>query len=115
MRRKKGLPKSKAGSRTIRAEQLTQAERTALSDGRMFEAAMELITKYGSHNTTLKEVGELAGYSRGLASGRFGSKDALLNELVGACNRRWKEEYDSYIGKRKGLEAFRSGIDCLIH
>ena len=37
---------------------LTQAERTALSDRRMFEAAIDLINERGTQKTTLKEIGE---------------------------------------------------------
>ena len=38
-----------------------QAERSALSDQRMLDAAVRLIVEKGSAGTTLKEVGELAG------------------------------------------------------
>ena len=44
-----------------RAVRRTQAERTALSDARMFDAARQLIVEQGTHATTLKEVGERAG------------------------------------------------------
>ena len=37
---------------------MTQAERTALSDRRMFDAAIELINERGTQKTTLKEIGE---------------------------------------------------------
>ena len=49
--------KSKNGRRT-------QAERTALSDQKMFEAAIKLFIEKGTQKTTLKEIGEMAGYSR---------------------------------------------------
>ena len=58
-----------------------QAERSAQSDKKMFEAAIELINERGTAKTTLKDIGEHAGYSRGLASYRFGSKDGLWMEL----------------------------------
>ena len=57
-----------------RARPRTQAERTALSDRRMLEAAIRLIIERGTAGTTLREIGERAGYSRGLASYRFGNK-----------------------------------------
>ena len=56
----------------------TQAQRTALSDQRMFEVAIELVNERGTAKTTLKDIGEGAGYSRGLASYRFGSKDVFF-------------------------------------
>ena len=36
---------------------MTQAERSALSDKRMFDAAVELINERGTQKTTLKEIG----------------------------------------------------------
>ena len=93
---------------------LTQAERTALSDGRMLDAAIRLVGERGTHNTTLKEIGEMAGYSRGLASSRFGSKEALFEELLTQFNRRWKVESISSQGDRRGLEAWRVVNQTLI-
>ena len=60
----------------------TQLERTALSDARMADAAVKLICERGAAETTLKDVGLLAGYSRGLASYRFGTKAGLWSFLV---------------------------------
>lgn len=97
-----------------KAPRLTQAERTAISDGRMLEAAMALVLERGTHNTTLREVGELAGYSRGLASNRFGSKDELFAELIDVFNERWKKESSALVGSKTGLEAFDAANDSII-
>lgn len=94
---------------------LTQAERTAISDRRMLEAAMSLVAERGTQNTTLREVGELAGYSRGLASNRFGSKEELFAELIDVFNKRWKNELTAFVGGKKGLDAFGAAIDSVIH
>ena len=88
-----------------RASRRTQAERTALSDARMFDAAMQLIIEQGTHATTLKAVGERAGYSRGLASSRFGSKDALFGQLVLHFNTSWTQELANKVGTRGGAQA----------
>jgi AcrR family transcriptional regulator len=101
--------KPKAGPR----KRMTQAERTALSDQRMYDAAMKLIGEHGTHNTTLKEVGERAGYSRGLASYRFGSKEALFGNLVTFFNHKWVEELDRFVGGRTGLAAFIAALDAV--
>lgn len=93
---------------------LTQGERTAISDGRMLETAVQLIHERGINNTTLKDIGELAGYSRGLASSRFGSKDALVLELLDRFNHRWKENSAAAVGLRTGLDAFRAANRGLI-
>jgi len=84
---------------------LTQAERTALSDRRMFEVAIDLINERGTQKTTLKEIGERAGYSRGLANYRFGSKDGLMLELFERFDGRWKEHLGEYVSDATGLQA----------
>jgi AcrR family transcriptional regulator len=91
----------------------TQAERTALSDQRMFDAAIDLIIERGTQKTTLKEIGELAGYSRGLANYRFGSKDGLLLELFASFDERWKKHLGSYIQTKTGINAVLAAADAL--
>jgi len=88
-----------------------QSERSAQSDKKMFEAAIELINERGTAKTTLKDIGEHAGYSRGLASYRFGSKDGLWLELFDKFDDIWKDHIGSYIEGKTGLEALR----CAIH
>jgi AcrR family transcriptional regulator len=92
---------------------MTQAERTALSDQRMFDAAIELINERGTQKTTLKEIGEIAGYSRGLANYRFGSKDGLMLELFARFDTRWKKHLGSYIEDRTGIGAVLAAADAL--
>ena len=91
----------------------TQAERTALSDSRMFEAAISLINERGTQKTTLKDIGEIAGYSRGLANYRFGSKDGLMLELFARFDTRWKEHLGSYIKQQTGIKAVLAAADAL--
>ncbi|MGK0500239.1 MAG: AcrR family transcriptional regulator [Oceanicoccus sp.] len=91
----------------------TQAERTALSDKKMFEAAIELINEHGTQKTTLKEIGERAGYSRGLANYRFGSKDGLMLELFERFDVRWKEHLQNYVANQSGLAALLQASSAL--
>jgi len=91
----------------------TQAERTALSDQRMFDAAIQLIIERGTHKTTLKEIGEKAGYSRGLANYRFGSKDGLMLELFARFDGRWKAHLSSYVGDRTGIAGVKAASRAL--
>ncbi len=88
-----------------RTRRRTQAERVALSDTRMFEVAVELIVERGTERTTLKEIGERAGYSRGLAHSRFGSKEAFLDKLFERFDERWKVHLGSYVGGKTGIAA----------
>jgi AcrR family transcriptional regulator len=91
----------------------TQAERTALSDQRMLEVAIKLINERGTQKTTLKEIGELAGYSRGLANYRFGSKDGLMRELFTQFDERWKNHIENYIEQKSGIAAVLAAADAL--
>lgn len=76
---------------------------------------MALVLEHGTHNTTLREVGERAGYSRGLASNRFGSKEELFAELIQIYNERWKKESTAFVGNKTGLEAFDAANESIIH
>lgn len=100
---------------STKSVRMSQAERTAISDGRMYEAAIHLIGERGTHQTTLKDVGERAGYSRGLASNRFGSKEALFKNIVHDFNVKWASELALHVGGRTGLSAFISAIEAVEH
>jgi AcrR family transcriptional regulator len=93
----------------------TQAERTALSDSRMFEAAIELLCEGGIHRATLRDIGERAGYSRGLASARFGSKEGLFASLVSNIDAKWSRDFAEHVGARTGLEALHATLDAVAH
>ena len=103
----------KSAEKTQANGRMTQAERTALSDRRMFDAAISLINERGTQKTTLKDIGEIAGYSRGLANYRFGSKDGLMLELFARFDTRWKEHLGSYIKKQTGIKAVLAAADAL--
>jgi AcrR family transcriptional regulator len=60
----------------------TQAQRRAESDDRLLSAAAEIIAGEGYLALTLERVGERAGFSRGLASRKYGSKDGLIEALI---------------------------------
>ena len=70
------------GSEATAANRLTQADRSALSERRTLEAAVELMGERGFEKTTLAAIGEAAGYSRGLATHLFGSKADLFAEVI---------------------------------
>jgi AcrR family transcriptional regulator len=70
----------------------TQAERSAAASDRMLGAARRLIARQGCTKTTLAQVGKEAGYTGGLVSHHFGSKEGLLRELVGRITQRFYED-----------------------
>ena len=92
---------------------LTQAERTALSDKAMLEAAMALVLEHGTDKTTLAMIGEHAGYSRGLATYRFGSKDGLYDALCRSISRHWLEYLKRGVGDKVGVEAMCAALDTI--
>ncbi len=92
---------------------LTQAERTALSDKAMLEAAMALVLEHGTDKTTLAMIGEKAGYSRGLATYRFGSKGGLYDALCKSISRRWLEYLKRGVGDKVGIEAMCAALDTI--
>jgi AcrR family transcriptional regulator len=108
------LPGDVAVENVSSRQRMTQAERTALSDNKMFDAALDLINERGTHNTTLKEIGERAGYSRGLASSRFGSKEQLFNELVAHIQTRWKADSVPRVQGKKGISSLLASIDGIV-
>ncbi|HEX2575555.1 MAG TPA: TetR/AcrR family transcriptional regulator [Aquihabitans sp.] len=61
----------------------THEERREDSAERLREALVELICEQGYSATTNAQIGERAGFSRNMVRDRYGSKDALLLDLVG--------------------------------
>jgi AcrR family transcriptional regulator len=92
-------------------ESRTQAERTAISDKAMLEAAIELILERGTDKTTLQAIGERAGYSRGLATYRFGSKAGLFDEICKSIGRHWLDYLNADVGDQRGVEAMCTALD----
>ena len=87
------------------ANSLTQAERTALSDRRMLDAAIQLIVDRGPEKTTLKALGEAAGYSRGLVTYRFGSKSGLFKAVIKQVSERFAAKVERAVKGRQGMDA----------
>jgi len=90
---------------------LTQAERTEISDMKMLDATVDLIVTRGPSATSLKEVGLKAGYSRGLASQRFGSKDKLMAFVLRNIGDVWLQQLKSATMQKTGIEAIHRALD----
>src|SRR2546421_53515 len=56
----------------------TQQQRRDQAETALLNAAAELAVEHGVRSLTLARVGERAGYSRGIVTHHFGSKQALL-------------------------------------
>jgi len=60
----------------------TQRERREETERKVLTAATALIAERGSRALTLAAVGEAAGYSRGIVTHQFGSRENLLRAVV---------------------------------
>jgi AcrR family transcriptional regulator len=91
---------------------LTQEERTDLSDRRMIDCAVRLIVERGISGTKLTDVGLEAGYSRGLAAMRFGTKAGLLSRVAHHVTSNWLTLLRDCVGHKTGLAAVLAAIDA---
>jgi AcrR family transcriptional regulator len=73
------------------SERRTQEERRSEAERKLVAAAAELVAEIGPSRVTLANVGERAGYSRGLATHHFGSKGALMQRLVEAVTQQFRD------------------------
>lgn len=64
------------------ARRRTRAEQNAASARRLLQALVELTAEQGYEATTAAAIGVRAGYSRAMVHARYGTKDALLDELM---------------------------------
>jgi AcrR family transcriptional regulator len=97
------------------APRRTQAERVEASDRALIAAAIALIAERGYDRTTLAAIGETAGYSRGLVTQRFGSKEGLLWAVMRQLLGVWSAQaLRPRVGERVGIEALRATLDVYL-
>lgn len=77
----------------------TQEERKAESHERIIEAATELFASQGYLGTTLNQIGKKAGYTGGLISNRYGSKESLLREVLDNISKHFEEDFKSLLSE----------------
>jgi AcrR family transcriptional regulator len=70
----------------------TQEERRSEAECALLDAAEALIAQQGIVQTSLSQIGERAGYSRGLVNHHFGTKDALVDRLVRRSRMKFMKE-----------------------
>ncbi|HYF58155.1 MAG TPA: TetR family transcriptional regulator [Burkholderiaceae bacterium] len=93
------------------ARRRTQAERREEAERRLLDAALAVVARRGSVRMTLAEVGEAAGYSRGLPAQRFGSKAGLLRALAAHIGERFRDLREAGPPRAPGLDAIRNSIE----
>jgi AcrR family transcriptional regulator len=82
----------------------TQAERREQTGTALLRAAAEVVIEQGVRSLTLARVGERAGYSRGIVTHHFGSKQALLEALARSAQA----------GFAAGIEDVPAGLEHLL-
>lgn len=92
-----------------------QADRSALSDIRMIDAAIHLLSERGVDGVTLVAVGERAGYSRGLVTRRYGSKAGLLARVLEHLNATSAEKIKAAEGECVGIDMIKRLFTQLFH
>ena len=78
----------------------------------MVNATIELLNTVGLAGTTLIAIGELAGYSRGLASHHFGSKSGLYRKVLRHITAAWTVELENNLKGKSGLGALLAALDA---
>jgi len=93
----------------------TQAERRGEAEQRLLQAARQIVARKGWVGMTLSEVGEEAGYSRGLATHHFGSKAGLLRALAAYVNSSFMSLVQVEAPKwRPGLDALKGFVSVYL-
>ena len=85
------------------AARRTQSERRAETERRLIDAAMRLVATGGVRAVTLAAVGAEAGYSRGIVSHHFGSRQALMDAVARAVQRRFAPRHVNGTGLERIL------------
>jgi AcrR family transcriptional regulator len=93
----------------------TQEQRRIEAEHRLVRAAAELVGEIGPGKVTLANVGERAGYSRGLATHHFGSKGALMQRLVDAVTSQFRDAMVEESQSDSPIDQLRRLVDFYFH
>ncbi|KCZ91191.1 TetR/AcrR family transcriptional regulator [Hyphomonas jannaschiana] len=94
------------------AGRMTQAERRERSEQELLEATMRVVSASGVAAATFDAIGKEAGYSRGLVTQRFGSKDGLIRSLISALHGWQREALEAaHVERMDGLSALCAFVE----
>ncbi len=97
------------------AARRTQLDRRQQSESELLRAAAELIAERGVAAATFESIGQRAGYSRGLVTQRFGSKQGLIEALIARLGARVEALLDArQLDTLDGLEAVLGFVDVFL-
>ncbi len=93
----------------------TQAERRDESGRSLVEAAIAVVARDGVSAATFDAIGREAGYSRGLATQRFGSKQGLIEAVIRHLHEQQEAALLAHdIDGLPGLEAVLTFVDVYL-
>jgi AcrR family transcriptional regulator len=96
----------------VQGGRLTQAERRERSEQELLEATMRVVSASGVAAATFDAIGKEAGYSRGLVTQRFGSKDGLIRSLIEALHGWQRDALDAAdVERMDGLSALCAFVE----
>jgi AcrR family transcriptional regulator len=89
---------SRSGSAAISRREQRRLEHHDLSRGQLLDAAEEVFGRKGFHETTLKEIAELAGFSVGSVYSFFDNKDDLFRQIFLRRGEQFEAGMDELFG-----------------
>lgn len=93
----------------------SQAERRDESQRRLLTATADVVAADGVAAATFDAIGRAAGYSRGLATQRFGSKQGLIEALIAALHDQQDEMLLAHhLDEHRGLDALLEYVDLYL-
>ena len=104
-----------AQSTPLERPRRTQAQRRDESERRLLRAASDVVAEQGVNAATFEAIGARAGYSRGLATQKFGSKQGLIEALIAHLHARLDEALGAHgVDAMPGLEAVLTYVDLYL-
>ncbi len=88
-----------------------QQIRAQRSTNALLDAAADLIVEGGFAALTFAKIGDRAGYSRGMVTARFGSKDGLIEALIDRIVTTWSHR--NVIPRTKGSTGLAGAVTLI--
>lgn len=102
------MPSTKQASRKRRS----QAERRDESERLLVEATLKVVAEQGVSAATFDEIGKEAGFSRGLATQKFGSKHGLIEAVISYLHRKREAIMEAeHVERMSAMEALTNYVD----
>jgi len=93
----------------------SQAERRDESERGLLRAATAIVAERGVNAATFEAIGARAGYSRGLATQKFGSKQGMIEAMIAHLHERQNDILGALgVDRMPGLEAVLTYVDLYL-